>query len=143
MRDFSFCYLSGAKSIASIDKSHIIAANIVWIISVLVLIGIYLNDLSCIKSNKASEFEIYRLEVEDLNTKKEVAIITGEALPDYMYDKKIDIPDETISSPVLYYGILIGIDIIIRLFCLLRKGKHGKISENTEHFWRMFYHEYI
>ncbi|MGN0318001.1 MAG: hypothetical protein ACI4E1_08740 [Lachnospira sp.] len=84
----------------------------------MVLIGIYLNDLSCIKSNKASEFEIYRLEVEDLNTKKEVAIITGEALPDYMYDKKIEIPDETISSPVLYYGILIGIDIIIRLFCL-------------------------
>jgi len=115
---FSFCYLSGAKSIASLEKSHIIAANIVWIVSVLVLIGIFLKDLSCIKSNKANELEIYRLEVEDLNTKKEIAKITGEVLPDYIYDKKIAIPDETISSPIVFYGILIGIDVVIRLFCL-------------------------
>lgn len=113
---FSFCYCAGSISIENLDKSEGIAANLVWIVSVLVLVGIYLKDSQCIKQTKEVEFEIYRLEVEDLNTKKEVARITGNGLPDYMYDKQIDAPDETISLPVMYYGILIGIDIIIRIW---------------------------
>lgn len=92
--------------------------NLVWIISIIALIGIYLKDSQSIKSNKAAEIEIYRLEAEDLKTKKEVARITGNKL-DYMYDKQINVPDETISLPVVYYGILIGIDIIIRIYLFL------------------------
>ena len=61
------------------------------------------------------EFEIYRLEVEDLNDKKEIAEITGEVLSDYLLNKQIDMPDEKISLPILYYFILAGIDIIIRI----------------------------
>ena len=80
------------------------------------MVCIYLKDSQCIKSNKETEIEIYRLEVEDLNTKKEVAEITGRGLSDYMYDKQIVAPNGTISLPVTYYGILIGIDIIIRIW---------------------------
>ena len=39
-------------------------------------------DCNLIKGNKALEFDIYRLEVEDLNDKKEIAEITGEVLSD-------------------------------------------------------------
>ena len=61
------------------------------------------------------EFDIYRLEVEDLNDKKEIAEITGEILSDNLLNKQIDMPDEKISLPILYYGVLAGIDIIIRI----------------------------
>ena len=64
---------------------------------------------------KALEFDIYRLEVEDLNDKKEIAEITGEILSDNLLNKQIDMPDEKISLPILYYGVLAGIDIIIRI----------------------------
>lgn len=113
---FTFCYCFGSVQIESLDRSEVVATNLVWIVSVFVLVGIYLKDVQCIKSNKATEFEIYRLEVEDLNTKKEFARITGSGLSDYMYDKQIDAPNGTISLPVVYYGILIGIDIIIKIW---------------------------
>ena len=83
------------------------------------LVGIYLKDVQGIKSNKAVDFEIYRLQVEDLNTKREVARITGSGLPDYKYDKQIDVPDGTIYLPIVYYGILVGIDIIIRIYLFI------------------------
>ena len=112
---FSFCYCASSVSIEHLDKSEGIATNLVWLVSIFALVGIYLKDSQCIKSNKETEIEIYRLEVEDLNTKKEVARITGSGLSDYMYDKQIVVPNGNISLPVTYYGILIGIDIIIRI----------------------------
>ncbi len=116
---FSFCYCAGSVSIEHLDKSERIATNLVWLVSIFALVGIYLKDSQCIKSNKETEFEIYRLEVEDLNTMKEVARITGSVLPDYMYDKQIAVPNGTISLPVKYYGMLIGIDIIIRFWLFI------------------------
>ena len=113
---FSFCYCIGSASMGYLDNGQVILTNLVWIISVLLLVGIYRKDVQCIKSNKAMEFEIYRLEVEDLNSKEEAARITGNILSDFMYDKQINVPDETISLPSVYYGILIAIDIIIRIY---------------------------
>ena len=113
---FSFCYCAGSVRIEHLDKSEGIATNLVWLVSIFALVGIYLKDSQCIKSNKETEFEIYRLEVEDLNTKKEVARITGGVLPDYMYDEQIAVPNGTISLPVIYYRMLIVIDIIIRIW---------------------------
>ena len=86
MSVFSFCYCFGSVQIESLDRSQIVATNLVRIVFILVLVGIYLKDVQCIKSNKAVEFEIYRLQVEDLNTKREVARITGSGLADYKYD---------------------------------------------------------
>ena len=108
---FSFCYCYGSANIKNLDRSEGIATNVVWIVSIIALVGIFLKDSQCIKTNKATKFDIYRLEVEELNTKKEVARITGNGLPDYMYDKQIEAPNGTISLPVVYYGMLIGIDI--------------------------------
>lgn len=116
---FSFCYCFGSVIIGTLDKGQVIATNLVWIVSIFALAGIYLKDIQCIKSIKAIEFEIYRLKVEDLNVKKEVAIITGNKMSDYMYYKQINMPDETISLPVVYYGILFGIDIIIRIYLFI------------------------
>ena len=70
---------------------------------------------NCIKNNKSLEFDIYRLEVENLNDKKEIAEITGQVLSDDLLNKQIDRPDEKISLPILYYCILALIDIFIRI----------------------------
>ena len=119
---FSFCYCYGSANIKNLDRSEGIATNVVWIVSIIALVGIFLKDSQCIKTNKATKFDIYRLEVEELNTKKEVARITGNGLPDYMYDKQIDAPDGTITLPIAYYGVLVGIDIIIRIWLLINHG---------------------
>ena len=55
------------------------------------------------------------MEVEDLNDKKEIAKITGEVLSDDVLNKQIDMPNEKVSLPIIYYSILLGIDIIIRI----------------------------
>ena len=36
-------------------------------------------------------------------------------MPDDVLNKQIDIPDEKVSLPIIYYGILVGLDIIIRI----------------------------
>ena len=118
---FSVSYCLGTKNIGTIDKGEVVVTNLVWIISIFVLVGIYFKDSHCVKNNKACEFNIYKLEVEDINDKKEIAKIRKEVLPDYVLNKKIDKPDENISLPVIYYGILLGIDIIIRIFLLVNK----------------------
>ena len=112
---FSFCYCNGTKKLESVDKGQIVLTNLVWIISFVVLIGLYIKDSNCIKNNKALEFDIYRLEVEDLNDKKEIAEITGQVLSDDLLNKQIDMPDEKIYLPIVYYCFLIVIDIIIRI----------------------------
>ena len=110
---FSICYCLGTKSIGDIDKNEALLTNIVWIISIIVLVGIYIKDSYCVKNNKAYELDIYRLEVEDLNSKKKVAKIRGEVVSDNVLNKQIDMPDEEVSLPIIYYSILLGIDIII------------------------------
>ena len=118
---FSICYCLGAKNIGNIDKAQVVLTNLVWIISIIVLIGIYIKDSSCVKNNKTYELDIYRLEVEDLNNKKEIAKITGEVLSDDVLNKQIDMPNEKVSLPTIYYSILLGIDIIIRIYLLINK----------------------
>ena len=118
---FSICYCLGSKNIGNMDKSDVVLTNLVWIISIIVLIGIYIKDSNCVKNNKTYELDIYRLEVEDLNVKKENAKIRGEILPDHVLNKQIDMPNEKVSLPTIYYSILLGIDIIIRIFLYINK----------------------
>ena len=112
---FSFCYCHGTKNIEMIDKSQALLTNIVWIISFIILAGLFMKDSYCAKNNKVTELAIYNLEVEELNNKKVVAEIKGEMLPDYIINKQIDIPDEKVSLPIIYYSILLGLDIVIRI----------------------------
>lgn len=113
---FSICYCLGTKNIGNIEKGQVVLTNLIWIISIIVLIGIYIKDSYCVKNNKAYELDIYRLEVEDLNNKKKIAEIRGEVLSDNVLNKQIDVPNEKASLPIIYYSILLGIDIIIRFY---------------------------
>ena len=119
---FSVCECLGYKNVEKYtgtpDKSDTIGMNLIWIISVIVLIGIYIKDSYCVKENKAYELDIYRLEAEDINDKKKMAEIRGEGLADYVLNGQIDMPDEKVSLPVIFYGILLVIDIITRVYIM-------------------------
>jgi len=119
---FSGCYCFTSKNIEenirNLDKDEVVATNLVWIISIIVLIGIYIKDSYCVKNNKLYELDIYRLRVEDLERKKRIAEIRGEGLP---VNRKIDVPNEEVSLPIIYYSILLAIDIIIRIFLVISK----------------------
>lgn len=113
---FAVCYCLGTKNIGDIDHDQVIASNIVWIASVTAIIFFYILDVQCLKNIKAYELKIYELELEDLKDKKELAEITGELLSDTIQNKQIEKPNEKVILPVLYYGILLGIDIVIRIY---------------------------
>ncbi len=122
---FSACYCFASKNIAenvrNLDKDEIVVTNLIWIISIIVLIGIYIKDSYCVKNNKSYELDIYRLRVHDLERKKRIAEIRGESLPDFVINRKIDVPNEEVSLPIIYYSILLVIDIIIRIFLAVNK----------------------
>ena len=40
----SFCYCNGTKNLESVDKGQVVLTNFVWIISFIVLIGLYIYD---------------------------------------------------------------------------------------------------
>lgn len=106
----SFCFGIGASSFP--DDQHV-EPKVIWVLSIVALITLCIADISYIKKNKSCEFEIYRLEVEDLKDKKEIAEITGEILPDYIINKEIDKPKEEVMYPTVYYSVLLVIDIMI------------------------------
>jgi len=111
----SFCFGIGASSFP--DEQHT-EPKIIWVLSIVALITLCIVDINYIKKNKACEFEIYRLEVEDLKDKKEIAEITGEILPDYILNKEIDKPKEEVTYPTVYYSVLLALDVIIGILMI-------------------------
>ena len=76
---------------------------------------LYIKDSTLVKNNKTLEFDIYKMEVEDLEDKKEIARITGEILSDSALNKQIDVPEDKVSLPIMFYCILLLVDIIVRI----------------------------
>lgn len=109
---FSFGYSLTSNNI-SVKQD--ILTKLVWIIVMIVLVTSFFIDVYYIKKNKEYEFEIYESKIEDLKNKKRSAEIRGEVLPDFVLNKKIDMPKEEVALPIGYYSIMLVIGIIIRL----------------------------
>lgn len=89
-----------------------------WILSVPLIFLLFLLDTYYIKQNKKYEFEMYRLEVDDLERKKELSDITGELLPDLVLNSKIKEPSNNVSLPILYYVMILILDILIKVLMI-------------------------
>ena len=48
---FSILYCRGSKSIGVITEGDVLATNIVWIISIVALLGIFIKDSYCVKDD--------------------------------------------------------------------------------------------
>lgn len=101
-----------------IGASELIIKVVVWIISILGIIGTFVMDAKYAKEIKSYEFKIYALEFEDLNKKKRVAKLKKEVLPDYIIDKKIIAPVDKITYPVMFYLVMLLVDVFIGIVLL-------------------------
>lgn len=55
----------------------------------------------------------YQIEIEELETRKELAELNGEVLPDYILEQTIEKPEGKAKLPITYYSILIILCILI------------------------------
>lgn len=92
--------------------------NIAWFLSLSVIIILFVLDVYHCNRDKKYEFEIYQLKTEDLNRKKDIVRIRGEVLPDFVSECAIKKPSEEVSLPILFYAILIIVDILVKVFVL-------------------------
>lgn len=92
--------------------------RVAWFISIPIICMLFGFEVVFIKKIKRYELELYRLEKADLEAKKEMAEMRGEVLPDYVLNREIREPSKEISLPVLYYVVLIILDILVKVMMI-------------------------
>ena len=92
--------------------------GVAWLISVPFIIMLFLFDTHYIRRNKKYEFDIYRFEVEELKSKKAVAEILGEVLPDSIQNCEVRMPTSEIQLPILFYTIILILDVAIKILMI-------------------------
>ena len=81
-------------------------------------IMLFLFDTHYIRRNKKYEFDIYRLEVEELKSKKAVTEILGEELQDTIQNSEVMMPTSEIQLPILFYTIILILDVAIKILMI-------------------------
>ena len=92
--------------------------NFQWGMSLILIVLAFVISVYLIKKNQEYKLDLYYLEKESLERKKRVAKLTNEPLSDYVQTKVVKKPTENASYPVVYYGILLMLDIMIKVLIL-------------------------
>ena len=92
--------------------------RVTWIATVVIIFLLFSLEVYYIKQSKKYEFELYRLEVSEVERKKELSKITGEILSDDMLNLNITEPTNEFSLPILYYVIILILDVMIRVLMI-------------------------
>ena len=89
-----------------------------WIATIVIIFLLFFLEVYYIKQSKRYEFELYELEVKELARKKELSNITGEILSDDVLNSNIAMPSDELSLPILYYVIILILDVMIRVLMI-------------------------
>lgn len=89
-----------------------------WIATVVIIFLLFFLEVYYIKQSKKYEFELYGLEVNEVERKKELSKITGEILSDDVLNPNITEPTNEFSLPILYYVIILILDVMIRVLMI-------------------------
>lgn len=92
--------------------------RVTWIATVVIIFLLFFLEVYYMKQNKKYEFELYNLEVNELERKKELSNITGEILPDHVLNPNITMPSNEFSLPILYYVFILMLDVMIRILMI-------------------------
>lgn len=92
--------------------------RVTWIATVVIIFLLFFLEVYYIKQSKKYEFELYRLEVSEVERKKELSKITGEILSDDVLNPNITEPTNEFSLPILYYVIILILDVMIRVLMI-------------------------
>lgn len=91
------------------------ALNISFVAAIPVIGALFVMDYGYAKKKHSLEVDIYLLELESLKHKKENAENSGEAQQGNILDS-IEMPEDKVKLPIIYYCILIVLDIVIWIF---------------------------
>lgn len=92
--------------------------RVTWIATVVIIFLLFFLEVYYIKQSKKYEFELYRLEVSEVERKKELSKITGKILSDDVLNPNITEPTNEFSLPILYYVIILILDVMIRVLMI-------------------------
>ena len=92
--------------------------RVTWIATIVSIFLLFFLEVYYIKQSKRYEFELYELEVKELARKKELSSITGEILSDDVLNSNIAMPSDELSLPILYYVIILILDVMIRVLMI-------------------------
>lgn len=92
--------------------------RVTWIATIVIIFLLFFLEVYYIKQSKRYEFELYELEVKELARKKELSSITGEILSDDVLNSNIAMPSDELSLPILYYVIILILDVMIRVLMI-------------------------
>lgn len=92
--------------------------RIAWLLSVPIICVLFGFEVFFIRKIKKYEFELYRIKKDDLKRKKEMAEMKGEPLPDNAVNREPEAPSKDISLPIVYYVVLIILDILVKAFMI-------------------------
>lgn len=92
--------------------------RVTWIATVVIIFLLFFLEVYYIKQSKKYEFELYGLEVNEVERKKELSNITGEILSDDVLNPNITEPTNEFSLPILYYVIILILDVMIRVLMI-------------------------
>ena len=89
-----------------------------WIATVAIIFLLFFLEVYYIKQSKKYEFELYSLEVNEVERKKELSNITGKILLDDALNPNITMPSNEFSLPILYYAIILILDVMIKVLMI-------------------------
>lgn len=92
--------------------------RVTWIATVVIIFLLFFLEVYYIKQSKKYEFELYRLEVSEVERKKELSKITGKILSGDVLNPNITEPTNEFSLPILYYVIILILDVMIRVLMI-------------------------
>ncbi|MBE5964637.1 MAG: hypothetical protein E7252_06830 [Lachnospira sp.] len=90
--------------------------HIPWCFSMVVIIVFFILDSYYLKHIKNYEWEIYHLQLKDLEAKKELSMIKDGYIPDSLLNREYKEPEPLITLSVSYYIIILLINVLIRIF---------------------------
>lgn len=102
-----FCSLSRPETMAT-----------AWYLLIPIIVLLFGLDVYYLRQNKKLEFEMYELNREDLQRKKETAELLGEELPEHILNSETEMPSSRIGLPIAYYAVLIVLAVLIRIFMI-------------------------
>lgn len=89
-----------------------------FVISFLGVIIVFLVHSNYLKKKNGYEWELYRLEFNELERKKKVAEFMKAALPTTITNRKINEPTQEVALPIAYYSVLLILDAVLGIAVL-------------------------
>lgn len=92
--------------------------KIAWLLTLPIICVLFGFNVYFIKKSKQYELEIFELKKEFAKNKEELAVARGELLTEPQQNDLPQAPSADISLPIVYYVVLLILDILVKVFMI-------------------------